>query len=181
MPALGRRWTVPLACLLTLTACAQPNEPRPQPSSPTTPQNTSTPDVTSSLDCNVIDTSAPTTDYRVIADTVALDTQELPLSQQGGDGRFDKFGKTGLGVRTGSDWTVSVAPESRSHLRINWGSPGRISVEIRPPQCPRPSTASGWAWYPGGYWVDEPGCYAVNVTVEKKTTPVRIAVGASCD
>ncbi|MEX0429515.1 hypothetical protein AB3X52_18000 [Nocardioides sp. DS6] len=102
--------------------------------------------------------------------------------EDGGSPVLTYFAKAGLGVRVGTRWRLSVADDAREHLRIGWGAPAVPTTAIGPAPgsgC-RSASRSGWLWYPGGYWTDEPGCYSVVVHAAGRLQQVPIGVGAPC-
>jgi hypothetical protein len=138
------------------------------------------------LDCNAIGDDPPTPDRVVVLGRVALPSPSAPAIQtarqpQGAPPSQTYFAKAGLGVRSGTSWHLSVAPEDADHLRIGWGSPVKTpSTTVLPPEQCGPTLRTGWLWYPGGYWTDRPGCYAVVVHVSGRSQEVRVGVGAPC-
>jgi len=138
------------------------------------------------LDCNVIGDERPTTGQLIVFGDVVLPDQTsapaLQTSRQPDPSRalLTFFAKSGLGFKAGSKWRLMVPADARNHLRIQWGSPGTATTVIRPPSgCAKTST-TGWVWYPGGYWTDEPGCYPIVVDVNGQTRRVNVGVGAPC-
>lgn len=137
------------------------------------------------LDCNAIGDGMPSPDRLVVLDHLALPARQAPALQTARQPDptspvLSYFAKAGLGIRAGSQWRLSVATEARDHLRIGWGSPGTPSTVVLPPATCSPTSRTGWLWYPGGYWTDKPGCYAVVVQADGQSQRVLIGVGAPC-
>ncbi len=137
------------------------------------------------LDCNAIGDDRPTAGSLVVLDGVALPSPRAPAlqtsRQQSPPSPLQAyFAKTGLGFKAGTAWRLTVAPEDEGHLRIGWGSPAAPSLGVSPPDTCSPPSRTGWLWYPGGYWTDLPGCYAVVVHVGERTQRVSVGVGAPC-
>jgi hypothetical protein len=148
--------------------------------------STSNGHVPGALDCNAIGDDRPSGDFLVVLDAVALPdptrTAALGISRQPNpvEPQQTFFAKTGLGIRVGADWSLTVPAEAVDHLRIGWGSPGTPGTVVHPPTCTLPPSATGWQWFPGGYWVDEPGCYPVEVHSAGTVQQVQVGVGAPC-
>ncbi len=140
------------------------------------------------LDCDPVGDAAPSADHVTVLGTLALPAPDgRPLQAvetPGGAGPERWFSKTGLGVRDGGrgGWRLRVAEGSVEHLRIGWGSPGEPGTTVVPASCEgaAPSSTTGWLWWPGGFWTDEPGCYGVVVEVGGRSEEVDVPVGAPC-
>ncbi|MGW5239195.1 hypothetical protein ACWEOW_09715 [Monashia sp. NPDC004114] len=183
--------------LLFVAACSAPSI-QPFPASPgtssLTSQLTSGAEGTSSgvsgdagipLDCNAIGDELPTPDRLVVLGQVALPSLRAPALQTARQPDHTSpllayFAKTGLGFKRGSHWKLRVAPEHLAHLRIGWGSPAVPTTLVVPPTTCSPASGTGWLWYPGGFWTDRPGCYAVVVQVADQSRRVAVGVGAPC-
>lgn len=55
------------------------------------------------------------------------------------------------------------------------------TTELVPPQRPdRTPPASDWWVFPGGFWVDRPGCYTLRLKNDNGSTPLRVPLGNRC-
>lgn len=139
------------------------------------------------IDCNVIGETAPVKGWTVVAGVVALavtpKTELLSLvdSQDAADEGMHLWTKTPIYVRPGTAWTLRVDGASADHVRMGWGSPAEPATIVVPPTCPdRPSSASDWWVFPGGFWVDRPGCYTVRLETDGDSTLLRVPLGERC-
>jgi hypothetical protein len=131
------------------------------------------------LDCaqSIDRVAAPPDDLTVVLDSVAL-SLDTPVgtSPSGlGEGPTRLFAKSGLLVRGGVEVRLSLLGSWTDRARIGWGIRPRPAVTVVVPSCP-----AGWLVFTGGYWVDEPGCVAVEVRTASGTRRVNIGVGRSC-
>lgn len=174
------------SALVFLAGCTStPQAAGPSPSGAATSSSASPPvTATERLDCNAIDDTPPPADYKIVLDSVAVrDPDGVPLQAseyQAQTGVLRYFAKTGLGVRVGAEWLIRVPDDQAAHLRIGWGAvqPG---LRVGSPRCSQqPTSRSGWLWYPGGFWTDQPGCRAVTVEAHGTSTRLSIPVGAAC-
>lgn len=99
------------------------------------------------------------------------------------DERHDATGSVGgrgaaAGLMIRSDVRIELATAD-DNMRMNWGRGPLTPQSAISAECA--SDAEWWA-FPGGFWVAEPGCYRVDVTVESGTpTRVEIDIGAPCE
>ena len=140
---------------------------------------------TQALTCrNAIGGLAPPADWTVVLDVVALPAspRTRALGTDGGDPSASPamFAKTGLLIRTGRPFELSVIPVAGNQVGIGWGggpsSPGRRFVV---PPCPD-QYGTGWLSYPGGYWADRPLCLPLIVRAGGREQQVRIGIGTPC-
>lgn len=179
--------------LAVLTACTgaedgggqgEPGATPPQPSS--TPTSTPVP-----IGCGgVIGGGKPGPEWKIVGDAVALPSLRRPALQafplaEGDAAMVDSdvvepgwyWTKWGLVARGAHEIELAVPDKLIDDMRIGWGQfiePAASTVM----DC---ADTDGWLAFTGGYWVREPGCYALNVTVD--TDPpqrVDIGIGASC-
>lgn len=121
--------------------------------------------------------------YTVVLDVVAIPTNDsAPTALQTADhGVADRaarlFAKTGLLVRTGGSFQLSVPAEMRDRMSIGWGSPAARTWDLEVPGC---EGTTGWMVFAGGFWVRDPGCVALNVHSGDDVQQVTIGVGAPC-
>lgn len=176
-----------VSLLLLVAGCSGPSYP---PVVTTTahrpPSSTASAQGGTSLDCNAIDDVLPPANRLVVLGSVAVPNPALaPALQTGRDPSPSSsvttfFAKDGLGIKIRTRWRIIVAPESVAHLRIGWGSPAVPGLSVAPSSTCDVQTSTGWLWYPGGYWTDQPGCYAVIVEVGTRQQQVNVGVGAPC-
>lgn len=142
--------------------------------------------VTSTIDCNVTDDSDPPPDYTIVGNAIALflgsDTSPLSL-EPAGETSADVppyFAKSGIAIRVGKRWRLTVPASAAQHLRIGWGSPAGPGSTVLPPHCDHQlRTRTGWIWFPGGYWSDQPGCYPLIADVEGSSHHLQLQLGGA--
>ena len=89
--------------------------------------------------------------------------------------------KDGLIVSTDSTVDLRVADEWRGKFSFNWGQPADRRVEqLRVPACARSRGVGTWLAFTGGYYVADPACAALVVTVGGVEQRVEIGIGAPC-
>ena len=147
--------------------------------------------------CGGIDTRSPVTVLDCIngyddaqvpeGSTVVLDAVALPTDRAlGASGREQPsadrlFSKDGLIVSTDSAVDLRVADEWRGRFGFNWGQPADRRVEhIRVPACAPGRGEGRWLAFTGGYYVADPACVALIVTVRGAQQRVEIGIGAPC-
>lgn len=150
--------------------------------SPTSPAK-----VPGQIDCNVIDETAPPREWTVVDGVVGLavapKTALLAMvdNQDAADEGMRLWTKTPIFVRPGTSWTLTVDDASVDHVRMGWGSPAVPDVVVVPPHCPdRPGSASGWWVFPGGFWVDRPGCYSLRLEADGESMLLWVPLGERC-
>lgn len=143
--------------------------------------------VAGQIDCNVIDESAPGGQWTVVGGVVGLavapktDVLVLADSQDAAEDGMRWWTKTPIYVRPGTSWALAVDGAAVDHVRMGWGSPAMPRAEVLPPLCPdRTPPASGWWVFPGGFWVDRPGCYTLRLTADSGSTLIRVPLGQKC-
>ncbi|HSO95799.1 MAG TPA: hypothetical protein VLV81_07130 [Acidimicrobiia bacterium] len=133
--------------------------------------------------------SGPAASRTTVSGTVALTTRAALGAGPGGDAsdpnaRF--FAKDGLQFRTGASFDLRVPPEWRGRVSLGWGNPAPRTTHLRVAGCawtPSPSQSSPrgtWLAFAGGYWVRQPACVSVLVTVGHRTRRVHIGIGVAC-
>src|SRR5437016_2727275 len=84
-------------------------------------------------------------------------------------------------VSTDTAVELRVADEWRGKLSFGWGQPADRHLErIRIPACAASRAAGTWLAFTGGYYVADPACVAIIVTVGQAEQRVEIGVGAPC-
>lgn len=183
-----RAWTVAAVIVALGSGCTTDRAMPVTDSAPETvtrggpsPLTSAEPDRTASLDCRAIDNVAPPSSYTVVDEVVAMQLrpQHQPAQNPAHAG-WPLFVKTGLGIRADQSAELVVPRESRADLRIGWGSPAEPSLRVTVSPCPGVATPTGWLWYPGGYWVKEPGCYPLDVRTAQTVRRVHVPIGAPC-
>ncbi len=126
---------------------------------------------------DAIDRSNPPPWFTVVLGVVALPVS--PRSPALGTGPSGKsaptprlFAKRGLWVQTGARVQLSVPAGAPDGLRIGWGRPSTLNRAVAV-DCADPGRP-GWVGFPGGYWLDHPGCVSLTVAARGLTRPVRI-------
>ena len=128
------------------------------------------------LDCvSVIDVlDTPPAAYFFALDVVGFDGSPLHAVENEETGWFGA--KTGLLVRSGSSFTLSVPAEMRDRMQIGWGGSGG-TWDLAIPGCERPEQ---WLVFSGGFSVTAPECVPLTVQTGTSEQQVMIGVGAAC-
>ena len=181
--------TVVLAALLggcTGTPAAAPSSARSWSGSPSAASPSSDVADSQTLTCgNSIDGSAPPADLEVVLGAVALPTspgsRALQAADIGGEAGVPAlFAKTGIVVRAGVAAELEVDVPAGERAGIGWGGePSHPSQRFAVPACPD-ARGTGWLAFPGGYWVDRPGCLPLVVRAGGQEQRVRVGVGRAC-
>ena len=179
------------ACLLALNSCsADSHSDSPGPSRVSRSVGTSVVaggrGTVHHLDCgDYIGTDPPTPSLQVVLGVVALPTSKAEDSALQtaltGDRYLPRlFAKTGLLVRTGTDFQILVPSGSGSRLGIGWGSAATPSKAVVVDHCSAAGKRGHWMHFAGGYWLDRPACVALQVRTAQKSETVHIGLGAPC-
>lgn len=183
---MRRRGAMLAACLL-LTGCTSGHDP--SPTKEVTASHSQQPShrTTDALKCDdYVDSSqAPPVDFEVALGVVALPTSPsspaLQTSHSGeGRGPLRLFAKTGLVIKSGTNFELIVPARVANRPRIRWGevppTPGhRVVIS----NCASP-LRSRWLAYVGGYWINRPACVPLIVKVGDREQKVHIGLGAPC-
>ena len=121
--------------------------------------------------------------HTVVVGAVALPT-DRPLSvvRSGLDApEALLWTKDGLVVSTDRAIELRVADEWRGKFSFEWGQPRDGPVErLRVPACASTRGAGNWLAFTGGYYVTEPACVSLVVTVDRSEQRVPLGIGAPC-
>ena len=161
-----------VACLLA-AACRSDGD---RPAAPTTAE----------IDCSngyggVIEEPPP--DRTVVLGAVALPTERALSIVRSGDLAPAARLWTKDGLIVSSDYAVElrVADEWRGKFGFRWGQPNDGPVEqIQVPACASSRGTGAWLGFTGGYYVADPACVAMIVTVGGVEQRVEIGLGAPC-
>jgi len=82
-------------------------------------------------------------------------------------------------VRAATEVEILVLDASRRGARIGWGSPAEPSIAVRAGPCPALGDES-WLAFAGGFFVDEPACVEIQVSVGARVETARVPVGVAC-
>lgn len=187
--AIGAAMT---ACLVALTSCSTNSRSEPSGASPRASQSPATSVVSGGsasvqhLDCgDYIGTDPPLPILQVVLGVVALPTSKaadsaLQTALTGDHSLPRLFAKTGLLVRTGTDFQIVVPPGSGNRLGIGWGSSATPSKAVVVHHCSAAGQRGEWMHFAGGYWLDHPACVALQVRTAQKSETVHIGLGAPC-
>ncbi|MEU2615419.1 hypothetical protein ABZ570_28165 [Micromonospora sp. NPDC007271] len=126
--------------------------------------------------------AAPSEQYRIAADTVAVSSQVLqPNESADGRGPTRLFAKWGLYVQAGAAAEVQVAPGWEDRARIGWGPAAKPVTTVQVEACPAMSTSAAWSVFTGGTWVAGPACVPLVIRSRGRQVDVRLAIGVVCD
>jgi hypothetical protein len=194
----GRRAAVVwVAAILALAACTSTSGPNVAsstrrstaaipgpPSSPITVSSNGVP--SAALPCaESIGSSPPDAGLTVALGVVGLPAgPAYPALQASDSGETDPaaklFAKTGLTVRVGATFTITVPAGYADRARIGWGSPGQPTTRLTVDACPPSPAGALWLTYAGGYWVRSPMCLPVIVESAGRRQQVLVGVGTPC-
>jgi hypothetical protein len=136
------------------------------------------------LDCinGYTETGPLPADHAIVLGAVALPTaRALQTARTGLTSDARLWAKDGLFVSTDAAVELRVPDEWRGKLSFIWGQPADRHLErIRIPACATTRGASTWLAFTGGYFVADPACVAIIVTVGQAQQRVQIGVGAPC-
>ncbi|MFJ8743880.1 hypothetical protein ACIRL2_31450 [Embleya sp. NPDC127516] len=195
MPEYRLRVATVLTCLLlTATGCGSDGDDGPDDRADgparvdRAPEPTEVADVrpepTLTINClhTIGERPEPTSDSTVVLGDVALETgRRLQTTKSTGTEYLHPlFAKSGLMVRNGAVVDIEVLPAPGNGASIGWGNGQSSAVAVRVPGCTTGSTANSWTAFPGGYYVDRPGCLTLVVRSRGLQTKVRVPVGADC-
>lgn len=118
----------------------------------------------------------------VVLAAVALPTERaLSVVRSRLDSAAPLWTKDGLMVSTDSAVELRVADEWRGKFSFSWGRPEDGHVEqVRVPACAASRGAGKWLGFVGGYYVADPACVSMIVTVGGVEQRVEIGIGAPC-
>ncbi|WP_406279988.1 hypothetical protein [Embleya sp. NBC_00896] len=124
----------------------------------------------------------PSSTYTTFLGDVAFETDRtLQTSRaEGTEYPHRLFAKSGVAVRDGAVVDIQVVPDPDNGTSVAWGSPGPFADLLRIPGCTTGSTTDKWMAFPGGFYVDKPGCVTLIVRAHGEQTRVHIPVGAAC-
>lgn len=134
------------------------------------------------LPCSdVVGDMGPTRGMRVVLGSVGLPGRPGEgRALQTGRGGARLFAKSGLWVRSGAHFELSVPAALRGRMTMTWGNAGEgnhgtamLDRGCRPNRSP-------WLNYVGGYWVAHPLCATLIVTSDGRVRRVRIGIGMAC-
>ncbi len=123
----------------------------------------------------------PTHAVRVVLGSVGLpgrpvESRALQTSRAGAR----LFAKSGLWVRSGARFELTVTTALRGRVTMTWGNAGEgnhgttlIDRGCRPNRSP-------WVNFVGGYWVRRPLCATLIVTSDRRRRRVRVGIGKAC-
>ncbi|HEY6739309.1 MAG TPA: hypothetical protein VI076_10710 [Actinopolymorphaceae bacterium] len=180
--------TVLLAASLVAGCSADPgDQASSRESSPSMPSASESPTAESvAIRCDErLDTVTPAPDLSHVVDGAlelpSLDEPALrtqPASRTDALGAGWSWAKHGIAVKGGHRVTLRVAPEDTNRMRMGWGfAPIEKGVTVVA-ECP---AEPEWRAFPGGFWVERPGCYTVHVQVDDgEEQRARIGIGAPC-
>ncbi len=119
----------------------------------------------------------PPENYRVVADVVAFNPDQLSVSIPPGDPDGRLWAKDGLVVRAGAQFEILAPRRIGDDLTFGWGSVDEVNA-LRVPACE--FRGSEWLVYAGGWTPRARGCYDVLVRVDEVIETVQMAIGAAC-
>lgn len=135
---------------------------------------------------DAIGADAPEQQSSVVLGVVGLPTSPRYWALQAYDsGSADPnaklFAKTGLTVKVGASFTITIPPDYADRARIGWGNPAEPTTSLSVNACAdtyRPGAT--WLDYAGGYYVKSPMCLPVLVEGGGRKQRVTVGVGTPC-
>ena len=132
-------------------------------------------------------TGGPDRTLTEILGVVAINTSAQEVSDQQtvvhqvADPAERYFAKSGLQVKTGRSFTISIADDQVGKARIGWSNvsfdpgedlqAGPCPVPVTPTEQPQNQPSTVWLTYPGGIWVAAPMCVELVVTAVADPLP----------
>ena len=179
-----------VTCLIAVSACSGPGSPKsvsPPPRS-TQPTKATANAAPTDLQCRYqIGEDPPPAQWSVVLGVAALPTspraQALQTSSSGdGDPKFRLFAKTGLVIRAGAVFTITVRDDYADRVSIGWGgAPAQPRKHVSVAGCqPRTSAPAGWLNFVGGFWVTQPVCAPILVDAKGRQEQVWFGLGRPC-
>lgn len=108
-------------------------------------------------------------------------SRALQTSRTGDSGSTRLYAKTGLLIRAGATFQLSVPVRVAGRFAIGWGSPAVPTHRLLVTGCRPPAGEHGqWLAYAGGYFVHHVMCAPLRVAAAGRTRQVRIGIGAPC-
>jgi hypothetical protein len=179
-----------VTALVLAGACSDARSPLGTPSPPlqSTLVTSSTDIAAENLPCeNQVGTEPPWPALSVVLGVVALPTSPKSPALQtsttsSGDPKTRLFAKTGLVVKAGASFTLSVPADFAKLVSIGWGgSPSQPRSRVDVIGCaPRTTSHNGWVDFVGGYWAARPICAPILVTANGRQQRVWVGVGRAC-
>jgi hypothetical protein len=84
----------------------------------------------------------------------------------------------------GKSFTIAIAPSWRKRAGLAWDARGDaeppIAQGVRVLPCPGGDKATVWLAYPGGFYVAQPACLPIVITIGGKRSTARVPLGRSC-
>ncbi|GAB3244907.1 hypothetical protein [Arthrobacter pigmenti] len=91
------------------------------------------------------------------------------------------FIKIGMAVHRDREFILEVPPSWQQRMRIGWGSGGyTLASTLKVPGCVPEDTGAEWMVFPGGFWLEEPGCVPLNIQTDSRTQTIRVPIGERC-
>ena len=90
------------------------------------------------------------------------------------------FAKTGLVVRAGASFTISIPAEYADRARLGWGNPGQPTTRLSVGGCPPSPGGGSWLDFAGGYWASSPMCLPIVIATAGRDQRVLVGVGTTC-
>lgn len=129
------------------------------------------------LDCSAgvsRETSLPE-NYTEVLGAVGMNTGLLSLAE--GPQSDALFAKSGLYVKAGEWFRLSIAPPHDDGAALLWGAEHSQAPIFVGGPC---GSGSDWIVFTGGYIVEEPLCLTINVDGARGDEEVSVGVGVGC-
>ncbi len=124
---------------------------------------------------------SPNADQITLFNDVALPKNALQANRSGEpDPSARLFAKNGLEIAAGSTFMLSVPDDWMGRFSIGWGSPAIRTMHLYVPACHEVISGNRWLVFAGGFWVGEPSCVPLGVSVGSQQETVHVGVGAAC-
>jgi hypothetical protein len=186
-----RRAVIVAAVLSLATACTTSGSASPEhpanvstapASAPTSPSSSP-----SSVDANVLlldcaHSYGAVPETTTVFDAVGLDSGRVLGVSKTGEKRHDValFAKVGLFVRAGVAVDLAIhGAQGLATMGWGWDTPTGGWKQVHVPACPAIGEKP-WVVWAGGFWLPEPRCVHVTVTVGTHRAVVPMSVGRRC-
>lgn len=193
------RLAASVLAVAVVTACAGGGSGRTSDTSPPTSSSAPAPgpsgeaspspvrvQASAALKCDdYLDTATPDRSYQIVLGVVALPASStspaLQTARTGDAGSTRLYAKTGLLIRAGATFQLSVPVRVAGRFAIGWGNPAVPTHGLLVAGCRPPGGEHGqWLAYAGGYFVHHVMCALLRVAAAGRTRQVRIGIGAPC-
>jgi hypothetical protein len=101
------------------------------------------------------------------------------------NGRYPYWSKLPIFIRAGGQpFTIQIAPSWHGTAGMAWDARGdakpQIARGVRVVPCPRGDGQTVWLAYPGAFYMAQPGCLPIVITIGGRRYTARVPLGRAC-